>query len=117
VGSGSVIDGASLDHAMLRRSVLVERDAQLEHCIIMERSRIGHAAKVRRAIIDQDNDVPPNERIGFNLEADRQRFPVTASGIVVVPAGYFPSRNNSSTRLQDAEALATSSSPHLEVVA
>jgi glucose-1-phosphate adenylyltransferase len=77
---------------MLRRSVLVERGARLEHCIVMERSRIGRGAKVRRAIIDQDNDIPPEESIGFDLERDRRRFSVTPSGIVVVPAGAFPAR-------------------------
>ena len=92
VGSGSVVDGATLDHAMLRRSVTVERSARLEHCIIMERSRIGRGAQVRRAIIDQDNDVPMNARIGFDEAEDRRRFHVTDSGIVVVPAGYFPPR-------------------------
>ncbi len=94
VGSGSIVDGATLDHAMLRRSVLVEPNASLEHCIVMERSRLGRGAQVRRAIIDQDNDVPPGERIGFDPEADRKRFHVTESGIVVVPAGYFPPRRN-----------------------
>jgi glucose-1-phosphate adenylyltransferase len=94
VGSGSIIDGATLDHAMLRRSVHVERAARLEHCIVMERSRIGHGAQVRRAIIDQDNDVPPHERIGFNPDEDRRRFHVTDSGIAVVPAGYFAPRGN-----------------------
>lgn len=90
VGSGSIVNGASLDHAMLRRSVYVERDARLEHCIVMERSRIGRGAQVRRVIIDQDNDVPAFERIGFDPVADRRRFHVTDSGIVVVPSGYFP---------------------------
>lgn len=92
VGSGSIVDGARLDHAMLRRSVLVERDARIEHCIVMERSRVGRGAHIHRAIIDQDNDIPPGERIGLDLEADRKRFPVTESGIVVVPARYFPPR-------------------------
>jgi glucose-1-phosphate adenylyltransferase len=94
VGSGSIVDGASLDHAMLRRSVLVARDARLEHCIVMERSCIGQGAQIRRAIIDQDNDIPPGERIGFDLEQDRQRFHVTESGIVVVPRQFFPARGN-----------------------
>lgn len=92
VGSGSIVDGATLDHAMLRRSVLVERDAYLNHCIVMERTRIGSGAQVRRAIIDQDNDIPAHERIGFDLEADRKRFHVTPSGIVVVPRNFFPAR-------------------------
>lgn len=77
---------------MLRRSVVVERDAQLEHCIVMERSRISQGARIRRAIIDQDNDIPPNEEIGIHPEADRQRFAVTDSGIVVVPRMFFPAR-------------------------
>jgi glucose-1-phosphate adenylyltransferase len=97
VGSGSIVDGAELDHAMLRRSVLVERGARLEHCIVMERSRIGRGAQVRRAIIDQDNDIPPDERIGFDPVQDRKRFHVTASGIVVVPAGAFPARRSALT--------------------
>lgn len=99
VGSGSIVDGATLDHAMLRRSVLVEPNACLEHCIVMERSRIGRGAQVRRAIVDQDNDIPPGEVIGFNEEQDRQRFPVTESGIVVVPANYFPPRKSASPYL------------------
>lgn len=92
VGSGSIVDGARLDHAMLRRLVTVEREALLEHCIVMEHSRIGHGAQVRRAIIDQDNDIPAHERIGLDLQADRQRFHVTDSGIVVVPRGHFPAQ-------------------------
>jgi glucose-1-phosphate adenylyltransferase len=63
----------------------------------MERSRIGRGAQVRRAIIDQDNDIPPDERIGFDLEQDRKRFHVTPSGIVVVPAGAFPARKTASS--------------------
>lgn len=93
VGSGCIVDGATLDHAMLRRSVLVERDVRLEHCIVMERTRIGEGAHVRRAIIDQDNDIPPGERIGFNEADDRRRFHVTESGIVVVPRQFFPTKS------------------------
>jgi glucose-1-phosphate adenylyltransferase len=118
VGSGCVVDGATLDHAMLRRSVLVERDARLEHCIVMERSRIGTGALVRRAIIDQNNDVPPRERIGFDLSQDRHRFQVTESGIVVVPAGYFPPRGTASPFLspQEPAAPGADSTPRIEVV-
>jgi glucose-1-phosphate adenylyltransferase len=120
VGSGSIVDGAELDHAMLRRSVLVERGARLEHCIVMERSRIGRGAQVRRCIIDQDNDIPPDVRIGFDLEQDRRRFHVTPSGIVVVPAGYFPARKNASSPFlapMDEEACLGEAAPRLEALA
>ncbi len=90
VGSGCIVDNARLDHTMLRRAVHVEEDVQLEHCIVMERNVIGRGAKVRRAIVDIDNHIPPGELIGHDLEKDRARFPVSDSGIVVVPRGHFP---------------------------
>jgi glucose-1-phosphate adenylyltransferase len=117
VGSGSIIDGASLDHAMLRRSVRVERSARLEHCIVMEHSRIGRGAQIRRAIIDQDNDVPPMERIGVDPAADRRRFPVSEGGIVVVPAGYFPARPSASTYLPREDRMPSATRSRLEVIA
>jgi glucose-1-phosphate adenylyltransferase len=118
VGSGSVVDGATLDHAMLRRSVTVERNARLEHCIIMERSRIGRGAQVRRAIIDQDNHIPANVRIGFDEDEDRRRFHVTDSGIVVVPAGYFPARPGAApAQVKSASGERAASPERLEVPA
>lgn len=117
VGSGSIVDGACLDHAMLRRSVLVEPQASLEHCIVMERSRIGRGAQVRRAIIDQDNDIPPGEKIGCDLEQDRRRFHVTESGIVVVPAGHFPARKSSSPYLAQMAEPVEGERQRMEVLA
>lgn len=102
IGSGSIINGGRLDHAMLRRSVHVEEGAVLEHCIVMERSVIGRGARVRRAIIDEDNHIPPGETIGHDLERDRQRFHVSEGGIVVVPKCAFPAVS-SSARVQDRE--------------
>jgi glucose-1-phosphate adenylyltransferase len=82
----------------------------------MERSRIGRNAQVHRAIIDQDNDVPAGERIGFDLEHDRKRFHVTESGIVVVPAGYFRAGNKHHAHPAARPAVRTGKG-RLEVVA
>jgi glucose-1-phosphate adenylyltransferase len=90
IGTGCVVSHASLDHTMLRRSVTVEEDAKVDYCIVMDRTVIGAGARLRRAIVDQDNAIPAGERIGYDLERDRQRFHVSESGIVVVPRGYFP---------------------------
>ena len=90
VGSGCVVDDATLDHAMLRRSVTVESGASIDHAIVMERSVVGRGARLRRVIVDQDNAIPAGESIGFDLAKDRERFHVSESGIVVVPRGFFP---------------------------
>jgi glucose-1-phosphate adenylyltransferase len=89
VGSGCIVNDARLDHTMLRRAVCVQPDARLDHCVVMERTVIGAGAQLRYVIVDQDNHVPPGERIGFDLEADRARFHVSEGGVVVVPRGHF----------------------------
>jgi glucose-1-phosphate adenylyltransferase len=70
-------------------SVQIDRDAVVEHSIVMERSVIGRGAHLRRVIVDQDNVIPPGETIGVDLEHDRRRFHVSEGGIVVVPKGAF----------------------------
>jgi len=90
IGSGCIVNYARLDHAMLRRSVIVEQDASLDYCIVMDRSTIGRGARLRKVIVDQDNAIPAHETIGFDAERDRQRFTVSEGGVVVVPRGYFP---------------------------
>lgn len=58
--------------------------------VVLDDSRISPGARVRNAIVDQGNDVPPGERIGFDPVRDRARFEVSGDGVVVVPAGFFP---------------------------
>jgi len=43
--------------------------------------------RIRRAIIDKDVIIPPKTVIGFDRVADRQRFKVTDSGLVVISKG------------------------------
>jgi glucose-1-phosphate adenylyltransferase len=94
IASGCVIRQARLSRAMLRRAVLVEEGASIEQSIVMDRSVVGRGARIARAIVDQDNHIPPGEQIGIDLARDRQRFHVSETGIVVVPRGHF--RKNAS---------------------
>jgi ADP-glucose pyrophosphorylase len=52
----------------------------------MRRAYVGRRARVRRAIVKQDADVPESSAIGYDLEEDRRRVLVADSPIVVVPA-------------------------------
>jgi glucose-1-phosphate adenylyltransferase len=50
--------------------------------------KVGEGCKLRRCIIDKHVRVPAGEVIGYDLEQDKQRFTVSAGGIVVVPKSY-----------------------------
>lgn len=87
-GSASMIcRGARVYGSIIRREAVVEQGADLEDCIIMDYSRIGAGAKLRRVIVDRHNNIAPGTCIGDNLEDDRRRYHVTESGVVVIPRG------------------------------
>jgi glucose-1-phosphate adenylyltransferase len=53
----------------------------------MEGVNVGRYAKVKRAIIDKDVNIPQGMVIGYDLTEDKKKFFVTGSGIVVVAKG------------------------------
>ena len=65
----------------------VNEGAVIEDSIVMDHTSVGKGAHLRRAIIDRFNIIPADAEIGFDLAADRQRYHVDASGLVVVPRG------------------------------
>jgi glucose-1-phosphate adenylyltransferase len=53
--------------------------------VLFENVRVGRHAKIRRAIIDKDVEIPQGTVIGYDPEHDRRRFFVTEKGLVVIP--------------------------------
>ncbi len=52
--------------------------------ILYNHVNIGRHSKIRRAIIDRHVNLPEHTEIGYDLEADKRRFHVSDSGIVIV---------------------------------
>jgi glucose-1-phosphate adenylyltransferase len=48
---------------------------------------VGRGAIVRRAIVDKDVAIAPGATIGVDRDVDRERFKMSAGGIVVIPKG------------------------------
>ena len=87
VSEGCIVSGSLVNHSVLSPRVRVNSWAEVHDSILMENVEIGRHSIVRRAIIDKNVTLPPHTRIGVDLEADRARFTVTPSGIVVIPKG------------------------------
>ncbi|MBM4349547.1 MAG: glucose-1-phosphate adenylyltransferase [Deltaproteobacteria bacterium] len=82
---GSIISGGSVRRSILSPKVMVHSYAEVEDSILLSGVDVGRHAKIRRAIIDKDVQIPERTEIGYDLNEDAKRFTVTASGIVVVP--------------------------------
>ncbi len=88
LSGGVVISGGNVGHSILFQNVFIDSGAIVEQSIVFEGVHVGKGARLQNCIIEKHVKIPPMERIGYDLEKDRQRFTVSEKGIVVVPAGY-----------------------------
>lgn len=92
-GAASLIERARIRNTIVRREVVIEEGAELEDCVVMDYVRIGRGARLRRTVVDRHNLIPDGACIGFDEEADRERYAVSPGGVVVVPRGrsaFYP---------------------------
>jgi glucose-1-phosphate adenylyltransferase len=87
VCGGCIISGGRVQNSVLSPNVRVQDHADVRESIVMENVVIGAHSRIRQAIIDKDVTIPPHSEIGYNREADAQRFTVTDSGLVVIAKG------------------------------
>jgi glucose-1-phosphate adenylyltransferase len=88
VSGGCIISGGSVTKSVLSPDVRVNSYCEVDSSILFSHVNVGRRCKIRRAIIDRDVDIPEGTVIGFDTEADRQKYHVTESGITVVTRDY-----------------------------
>jgi glucose-1-phosphate adenylyltransferase len=90
VSGGCIVSGI-VQNSVLSYNTTVRSWARVDESVILGRVTVGRHCKIKKAIIDKDNVIPPHTEIGYHPKEDAKRFTVTPRGIVVVPKGYFPS--------------------------
>ncbi len=85
VSLGCIISGGRLHRSVLGNRVRVNSFSHVEESVLFENVVIGRHAKIRRAIIDKDVEIPAGTEIGYNSAEDRKRWYVSEGGIVVIP--------------------------------
>ena len=90
VSGGCIISGGHVIRSVLSRGVRVHSLAVVEDSILFPDVEIGAKAQICRAIIDRGVKIQPGEKIGFDLEKDKNKYFISDSGLVVIGQ---PSRN------------------------
>jgi glucose-1-phosphate adenylyltransferase len=87
VCAGVVISGGTVRRSVLSPGTHIHSYAQVEDSVLMQGVDVGRESVVRRAIVDKNVRIAPGAQIGVDPEADRERFTVSAGGVVVIPKG------------------------------
>jgi glucose-1-phosphate adenylyltransferase len=87
VSSGAIVSGATVRQCVVSPNVRLNAGAYVEGSVLMDNVQIGQGAVVRRAILDKNVVVPDGANIGVDLDADKARYHVSDSGVVVLGKG------------------------------
>jgi glucose-1-phosphate adenylyltransferase len=88
VSAGCIVSGSLVKNSILSPDVRVNSYSEVDASIFFSHVNVGRHCRIRRAILDRDVHVPEGTTIGYDAEADRQRYFVTETGITVVTRDY-----------------------------
>lgn len=89
ISDGTIISGGLVERSIIGFNVKVNSYSYITDSIIFDNCNIGRHARIRRAIIDKNVVIPEGTEIGFDTDADKKRFTVSETGIVVIPKNYI----------------------------
>lgn len=89
IGGGVIVSGGRLERSILFPHVRVNSYSFITDSVLFPEVDVGRGARLHRCIVDKGVKIPPGERIGEDLERDRQRFTVSEGGVVVVSRDAF----------------------------
>lgn len=84
VASGSIVSGGRVIRSLLSTNVHINSYAEINDSVLLPGVQVGRSARIRRAIIDSNCNIPAGMVIGEDIEEDRKRFHVSPKGIVLV---------------------------------
>jgi glucose-1-phosphate adenylyltransferase len=88
VSGGCIISGGSVKNCVLSPDVRINSFSEVEESIMFSHVNVGRNCRIRKAIVDRDVHIPEGTTVGYDAEADRERYFVTDSGITVVTRDY-----------------------------
>jgi len=84
VSGGCIVSGAEVRCSVLFSNVRVESSSVVEQSLLLPNVKVGRGCRIKKAIIDEDCQVPDGTVIGEDLAQDRKLYHVSEGGVTLV---------------------------------
>ena len=84
VSGGCLVSGSVINSSVLFSNVRVHSFCEIEGAVLLPNVTINRNVKLKNVVIDKGVHIPEGFEIGFDLEADENRFFVSEKGTVLV---------------------------------
>ncbi len=89
ITDGVIINYATIKNSIIRSGVIIEEGVEINDSIILENVHVKSGSKLNKVIVDKNNVIEEDERLGFDKEKDRFRLHIDKSGIGILPKKRF----------------------------
>ncbi len=87
ISHGCIISGGRVQNSVLSPHVRINSYSQVHNSVLFDEVDVGRHAMIKNAIIDKGVMIPPETKIGYDLDEDVKKYYVSENGIVVIPKG------------------------------
>ncbi|MCP8898444.1 glucose-1-phosphate adenylyltransferase [Gilvimarinus xylanilyticus] len=84
VAGGCIVSGATVRHSLLFPRVRINSYSEVTDSVLFPNVEVGRNCKIKKALIDRACIIPANTEIGYDEQADRERFYISPEGVVLV---------------------------------
>jgi glucose-1-phosphate adenylyltransferase len=96
VGGGCLVSGATVRRSVLFKEVRIHSFCHIDNSVILPGADIGARCRLRKVVIDEGCRLPEGMTIGWDAEADAQRFYRSPAGVVLVTSAMVQALENTS---------------------
>lgn len=96
IGSGSSIEGCTIEQTVLSARCVVETGVKMKQCVVLPDVTIGAGAKLDSVIVDKGVIVPSNFEVTDRAKARAQGFTISEKGVVLLTQSVLDKVTNDS---------------------
>lgn len=87
ITNGAIVSGGQVHRSVVFANVFLHSHSEVSDSILMQGCAVGRHARLKNVICDKGVTIEDGAVVGEDLDFERERFTVSAGGVIVIPKG------------------------------